>query len=465
MYDTKCIRLLKRFTKSELNKFEIFLNALYRRKKKEIALFEYIKPLAPQCTAKELDRHFAINNQLKKQGFLRKTLDQNLSGLVRIIEDFWLWEKMKKQQNTFNRQMFLLEIYEERKLMKLFQLKVQQLTKSIHKKGKNMWGYLQLMRLARARYLFNPTPKKRQDDPLHQIMKNLDGFFISAKLKYACEQNNRKRITGQDYERELLDLALDLSDKPPYNENVFLQIHRLVLELDEDPDNIEKYYTLRDLIYENYHKVEKLEQPFYFAFLSNYISIHLKKGQRDMSREIFNLFDFKIKEGIILEGKYIPPAVFTNHIHLGWQLIGIDFAQTCIDRYQQYLNPKNKKEALCIANAEINFAKGNYEEAFDALAVTNFPSGILNLQARLLLLKLHYELERDDAYVEASQRYSNRANNLSEHNKKSLQNTLKYMRQLRCPNTEKNELIRQIKSTEFLFNRSWLLQKAEERQP
>ena len=293
------------------------------------------------------------------------------------------------------------------------------------------------------------------------MRRALDGFFISIKLKYACEQVYRNKVAGKEYNPELLKASRNLSLKSPYKKDPLIQIYRLIFELERHPDKMKKYYELKQLIHNNYYNDEAKEQLFYYGFLMNYISGQLKKGHITFKTELTDLLNFGQKSGIILKDKFLNPIIFTNFVHAAWQVVDTQFAKELVNQYQGYLNPNEKEEVLKIAWAEINYSEGKYQKVLDDLKNMTFSPGILNLQGRLILLKTYFETGEDMEYIEAARKSISRTDVLSEGNKKSLRNTLLYMKKLSDPNINKEALKESIKEEAFLFNRSWLLEKVE----
>ncbi len=460
MGESKCIRVLKTLTKSQLNTFEAYLNALYSRKKKIIALFSYLKRAAPRYVSERIRRGFVIQNGLNGEKVTGDNLDGYLTGLLKILEEFLLWQKMKKTPDDFHRHLALLDIYKERELPDLYESRLSDMEKKLEKSNVNMWTYLQKMQLAKLRYYNNPNCREYQrGEYFKSLMENLDGFFISAKLKYACEQVYRKKTAGLEYRPELLKASRALASSPPHDGDPLMQIYRLIIALEANPDKVEDYYQLKELIFEHYHRDEPSEKHFYFSFLMNYISGQIKRANTGMRGELKDLLDFGINSGIILDNEYIQPVVFTNYIHVACQLLGSKAAVEIKLTLQQHLNPEDKEEAMKIAEGEINFTKGDYQAIIDNLERAVITPGILNLQRRLLVLKAHYELGDAENYIEATRKYIRRAADLSGENLESLQNTLKYMHRLLDPNIKKEVLRREIEQESFLFNRSWLLSK------
>lgn len=464
MNDTKFILFLKTLNKQEFKGFNNYLNSFYKTRKKELEVFKIIASPHKIFNPKKISLSPIVLNQLKKRGFTEKNLTTNyLFNLGVYLEEFLVWQKFKNKADNFEKDKLLAAIYKERNFNNLYENKYNSLKNSLKETPINMWSFLKLFELDYERYFSTPNNKKTiKGGEMESILESLDGFFVSAKLKISIEQFFRKDIFGKKLDIQLLQECLALADKLLVcKDNLSIQVFKYIFNLKNNP-NFTEYLKLKALIFEHHHIEEQNDQTLYFAFLINYIASELKRGQLIYTLEYKECLEYALKKRFFFEGDYINTTVFHNWINIA--SIGqkdVRYTKEIIQKYTPYLHPSDQEDALKIANAYLSLTEENYIEIINSIVPNKISNRLMNLRARLILIKAYYEnLEHEKLlkFLEASIKSVKNDPNLGATNKKSALNTFKYTSKL-FDNVDVNQFRNEVNNLEFIFNKSWLLEK------
>lgn len=466
MRERKCITLLRTLSKRELGQFDKYLKSNHKKKDPEIKLLAFIKPFAPKFSSSKLIIENALKYKLKEKGFTKTTIISKLSSLYQLLKEFLLWKKITNDSFDLEKEKMLLDIFQERGVEDLRFKKIDNLIDLIKGQEPNMWSYLNLAKLESLKYFSNSDFKKKvKGNGLKNIVENIDGFYIGARLKYACEQMYQRNIAGKTHNPNLLNEIKLLAQQEPYKSDRLFIIYQSILDLAQDPDK-QKYLTTKALITDAYRIEEQWEQSIIFGFLLNYLAGEIKKGDFDYGSEAEEWINFGLENNIVLENGYLHSTIFNNLINIACSVNKLDFAKDIINTYESNLKADNKEKTIKIARAYINFEEGNFDAVLQGIQPMSFPQKIMDLKARVIVLKSLYELNRTDElllYFEAFRKSIQRTRELSSLNKKSTQNLIKHTESLLDPNLDLQQLEEDIKKPDFLFGKTWLLKKLEEK--
>ena len=467
MIQTKCITLLRSLSNKELNDFEFYLKALYQGKEREIHLFDYLKKCTPRFNPSQLSIEYALANGLSNKGFNHALLSSKLSALFKLLEEYLIWKKIQRQRNSLSIENLLIDIYQERGIENLYIKKVQALTKSIKDEDKkNMQSFSNLMQLESRSYFHKSTFKKKvKGNELKNIMENIDGFYIAAKLKYSCELMFTNKITGRSLHSNLIKETINLSTQTAYNDNKLFEICRLVMELEETP-NEEKYQYLKKLIKENVHKEVEQDQSIYFGFLLNYIAGEIKKGKINYGLEAAEWINHGLDTKVIFDKGFLHPTVFLNFVNIACSIGNLELANKIFNEQSKNIRKEFKKKTVKIAKAYIAFKNKKFDVVLKLIKPESFPEKIMDLKARVIILQSLYETKEIDTLInffDAFNKSIRRTNDLGVTNKKSASNLIKYTKKLLDPNIDNHSLLQEINDLDKIFSKMWLLKKIETR--
>jgi len=453
--------LLKALEKNELKAFKLFLQGFYGGQKKILSLYNTLLENSPNYNISALQLSKVISTRDSNDKVSEKTIKNRLATLSKYLEEFLIWKKVKSE--SYEKDKIILDIYKERELATEYEKKMEKLKEDLNIKHKNMWTYLKLFELHYISYLSTSNDKKTiNGNEMDTIMANLDGFFISAKLKLACEQGFRKKIFGQELDIKLLDQTSSLALQEDYQKNNLIKISQMVLALIHQ-SNFKEYTDLKKLIKENYMKEEDIDKSILYGFLMNYISSEAKnEGFDDEASEWVR---FGLEKELVFDGKYIMPSVFLNLFYTSCRIKDDLLRNEILEKFSSKLKNKEKDDTLLIANALLSLEKKEYDKIILNLNKNKIVNRVLNLRARFILLRAYTgkrEFRKLYDFVKASYNSVMKATDLGKENKISATNTFKYAEKIMNPNIDAIAIKEEIEDNPLVFGKSWLLELLKE---
>lgn len=466
MQQTKFFTLLKSLSTKEFNDFKRYFQGIYHKRNRELSVLNYIDNFKEEKFSKLLTKNGALEIELKKEGITEENLKSNiLPNLYQYLEEFLAWQKFKSKKHSFQKEKLVLEVFQERQLSHLVENKIKKLKKRLQSNCKSMWTSLKLFELFYLEYFAHSSEKKIiKGSEMSKLMENLDGFFINAKLKLACEQKFREKVAGKSIPINFLNCVQIQFQEGIHKNNPLNQLYSLSLELIEE-SNEQKYQQLKELIIKYYQQEEEMDQSIPFGFILNYCANELKKGSVIHIEEMSMWIKFGLKNKLFFYNDYIHPVIFNNQINIACGINNLELADEIVEKYGDFIKPSQRRDTLIIANAYIDFEREAYAKIIDNLNLQKISDRILNLRARLILLKTYYEYQEFadlGDFIKASIKAINITKDLGRINKMSAKNTLKFTQKLMNPNNDFKKIKEAVKASEYIFSKNWILEKIEE---
>ncbi|MCP4440751.1 MAG: hypothetical protein GY810_17525 [Aureispira sp.] len=118
----------------------------------------------------------------------------------------------------------------------------------------------------------------------------------------------------------------------------------------------------------------------------------LSDSQWEFIKETFELYEEALKRNVLLESGKISPFAFTNIVAVALGLKKYDWTWNFIHKYTLHLPSKTKQAYTDYNLSRWHFHQQEYQKAEELLVADDFEDLHLNLSAKMLLLKIYYEL-------------------------------------------------------------------------
>lgn len=467
MLKSKFVTLFQTLDKEEFFRFEAYLRGLYRRQKVAVAVFDYLKKHFPKFDdVGKLDKDYAIikifgppSNGEKNS----KKLLNALSDLHLWLRDFLLLEEMKK--DSPERDFIWMKILARKKLDLAFFRQTRKTREALESEpAKDMWTYFHL---AAANYLefFHPNFQKLAPDPgvLKRFNHYLDLFYTSAKLKYASEAANRKKILQDPGEPDLPELVAGLMKKDGVRDEKTVEVYRLLYRMNSNPEELATYFDVKNFLLSSYRSIHIKDQEVVLSYLLNFTASQIKRGNPAFRQEAFELYCFGL-EGILTQDGYLSPTKFSNIVNTACMLKEFRWVESFVRDYEKYLEPESRQSILNLSLGIIHFEKKEFSSAIERLSRVDFSDIFDSLRAKSFLLRCYCELGESEELIllfcDSFEKFLRRNKNLGKESILTTMNFIKAVRKLTQKKEDKAALIAEIGNAEFVFFKDWLLEKA-----
>ena len=400
-----------------------------------------------------------------EQTYVVKAWNLLTSRLFKLLEDFIALDEMRK--NEVHKKFYLAKAYRKRQEEKLFKEAIKAAGIELEKQTFRDTDYLQGQHdLSFEKYDYIISVNRKEKTNLQEVCNHLDGYILAAKLRQGCYALSREIINQEKCKVGLLTEILDYVDRHQESLRIpAVAIYYYCYQTISSKDSEHYFLRLRESISAYQHYFPPSEMRDIYTLAINYAIRRLNTGSPLFVREAYELYLLILEEGYLLEDGVMLESSFNNIVFLAAKLEKYDWARKFIYDYQQHLKPAFQQALFHFSLGKLYYEQGQLKESLQELIQVETKASFLLLGARILQLKIYYELKELDALeslLESLRVYLQRKNDLG-YRKKNYENILIFTRKLLqlsiMTKPERMQLRQRIKSTEVLVEREWFLEQ------
>ena len=393
MNNSKLIRLIQHFSKTELNQLKTFINSPFFNKNKNVQkLMAFIELYAPCYNDQLFTYENAFAFIFQGQTFRKETIIKLFSKLLILTEQFIIHSRLK--ENDLMGKIELLKYYNHQNFTGYFQStlkKTRQMQSALPIKNDD-WIYRQLLIEHEYAFFLSLNSDDGTGDVNLQITNDsLDKFYVQRKLRYFCFMKNRERSVNHLFTYSLeKELAGFLKNSPFWNEPSVV-IWRDAYLLLCNQNSLEHYQQLKSNLDKYASEISLADKRTLYTYLENTTKFVFV----DFFEELYALYKLQIDQEIIYKNNYLIPVVFKNIVTVALRLKKFKWAENFIKTHRNKIFPEHKEKDdiyfLCLAL--LHFEQGAFENALDVLNQTKMTNLYIKLEERRLRLKIYYEMD------------------------------------------------------------------------
>lgn len=394
MAQNKLLVLFNHLTGLEKREFSRYIASDYFNKRDDLqALWSYLLyEFAPAGGV--FSREKAFEAIYPGEAFDEVKLRYPMSWLVKGIEYFLAMRRFEK--DNAEQALQLATACREKNLEKQFQQAIQLAEKQLETQVKDQDYHHLRYRLELERYAYSESQKRTEANNLGEVGRSLDAYLLAAKLKQSCLQLAHQAVYQVDYDYTFLPALLHFLEGGRFLEipaiALYYHCYRALTEGDEG-----HFRQFKDLLEKSTQAFSASEIKDLWLLAINFCIKRLNTGGRAYVQEAFDLYRNGIEQGILLEQGLLGRFAYKNTVALGLTLGQSDWVHGFIEQYKDALEPAYRDNFYRYNLARYYFTEKNYGQAMELLVRVGDSDLLLNLDAKLMLLKMYYELEEFDA--------------------------------------------------------------------
>lgn len=470
MQKNKFVAIFYRLSPHEKIAFQKWINSPYFNKNTLVTkLLQYFYSIDLKKDRHLLDRKMIHAEIFPKQAFNMAKLRHLVSELTQLLEQFLVFQYRKSQNIQF--QLDLSKVYKQKRLDTFCQQSILKAQKLHQKTPLKDIKQLKTAYSIESAIYHNTLEKDRStSNNLQTLNTSFDLSFIAGKLKHSCRILSHQGMYKQQYDTGLLEHILSyLNQRPIHLElpsiGLYYYYYMACTNLEKETIFFQQF---KSYLFQYQHFFEKEEVRELYILATNYSIKRLNTNQRAYYlQETFELYQQTLKNGVLLENQQISPFAYTNISAVALGLKKYDWTWHFLHDYAAYL-PANIRQAYMNYNfSRWYFHQKAYQKAEELLVADDFEDLHLNLSAKMLLLKMYYELgefQLLDSLLNRFNTYLSRQKALVYH-KQNYNNIIRFTRRLASINPfsskAKNKLRKEIEAVEILTEKTWLLEQLE----
>ncbi len=478
MHQSKLVVILKSLDKNELNRLHRFLEHPYfaqiKQKQKALELLRYLLPFHPQFDQPALEKSQVYTQIFDKKDYSASKLDKLVNRLLQAVKLFVAWEELRLDERSGEWQLWQARYFRRKNLGIAFQQTIQQARRwreRATRRGQDF--YLLEYQLEREAAEFNSLFNQRKEDlNLPQTIEQLDIFYLTAKLEYACSllAQRKHHIALPGTENEFADIEQMIERRPNLRVPIVEVYYRAFLLLRRGGQEAD-YLQLLEALRANEHQIP-LPQVLAIEAICRSHCIHkYNEGHQQYLGYAFALYKQQLESGHLYYEGGLLAGTFRNVIQIGLKLKDFAWVWQFMEDHQDRLVGTETPEAVYRFNlANYYFAKQDYDLALQHLEL-DIQDTYYKIAARRLELKIYYEQQSPilDNRIAAFKTFIFRISKklLSNLARRGNNNFINLLRQVNSTRTLRNtprieKLTEKIKRLGAIVEREWLLEKLGE---
>lgn len=481
MKNSKLINILKTFSGEEMKLFEKFLASPFHNSGKNCApMFKVLKKYYPEFDTDKIS-YESLHKKLYPGRRFNKQVMWNLSSALEKMTKEFL-EQIALKKDKFARMSLAISEFNTRKLAHNYSQAIAEMEKVVQKTGIDYDHFdkkLHLEIFKQDYYFLTDKTQFKGDSTLksaeYQVLLFLKMNVTALRdLKILEEYHNYKidinlafEFAGNiDYET-----IIEYAKRKNYEYTYLIELYYHSLMMLLKPLETGHMVKFRELYQVHYKKLAIGEQRDMMHWLINYCLYNLDLGKDENNRMVFELNDFRLKEGLAfhLENQ-LSKTAYLQIFNAALRANETDWALIFIKEHTSKLIPEFRDTMKCQAYAFLYFHTGEYQKALGYVNKVEFKDIMDKLQIRILTTKIYYEMNEPETllnFIDATKHFLSSNPSVSEIIRLQVHTFTKYVHKIvllrdgKDP-AEINSLKNEIVSVEEVASKKWLLEKLDE---
>ncbi len=476
MQNSKLLKLLMTFSKSEAKEFGLFLRSpLYNGEKVLINFYTYLRGYYPEFKSAHLSKEKIYSGLFPGKNYNDPLMRNTISDLMKLAERFL---KIKHFENDrFYSQYLLLKELTNRKQSPLFKVNFKKANSILHSESARDEIYYQNKFLLedewRRNHVVNTSRMLFETDNLREQSESLHVYFISEFIKlYAIMLNQSRSTYDYNFDFTLFEALTEYLENnfSLYRDVPYISIFYNCVKLYKTGEL--KYFEELKLLHKKNHGIlTSTDRKNIFIVLLSYCEEQIKTGNTAFTDEKFRINNYLLKTKDYLEGNNFMPHYLYESIASNASDCGkYEWSEKFIDNYRKLLHPEFKNNSYNICMSELLFNLNKYNKALETLSLVVPADVKLRIKINVLLLKIFYctnETVSFNSLLESSRKYIIRNNKVQETSRVMFTNFLNFMNKLyKIKNDDKlfpelKTLRNKILNCNDLFSKNWMIENAD----
>lgn len=481
MKNTKLINVLKTFSPEEMKLFDKFLASPFHNSGKNCTpLFRQIQKHYPVFNTEKITYENLHKKLYPGSKFNKQVMWNLVSAMEKMITEFL--EQVAFRKNRFARLEMAISEFAGRKLSNNYLQKINEMEKLLDKKGIDYDYFdrkLHLEIYKQEYYFLTDKTQFKGDSTLksseYQTMLFLRmtvGALRDLRILEEFHNYNYNVNISLEFVKNLnFEIIIEYAKKGKFEYTYLIELNYHSLMMLLKPEQTDHVVRFRELYQAHYKKLAIGEQSVMMHWLINYCLYNLDLSKDENNRMVFELNDFRLKEGLAFyPDDQLSRAIYLQIFNSALRANETEWALDFIKEYTVKLMPEFRDSMRCQAYAFLYFHTKEYGKVLNYLNKVEFIDIMDKLQTRILSAKTYYELNEMETllnYVDAAKHFLSSNPSVSETVRLQIHTFLNYISKLVFLRENKSRaeisiLRKEIESAEEVASKKWLLEKLGE---
>jgi len=467
MFQSKLISLFKTLSAAERRRFKKWVNSPIHNFDPRISKFYDFLVARKEHSEHSLKREKAYAVIFEKEAFDDLKMRRIMSEFLGVLEDFLAHETW--QNNPAEQWLTLAKTYRQRQLSADATAYLTKAEQALNDQPLRDSQYiLNHYRLQEERLAQNSARDSSLN--LQEMTNELVNFFVVELLRNACSAASHTAVYRADYQLPYLEEVLAKCDAGGYSDVPLIRLYYHSYCCLSEPVASAHFFSYKMLMSEAGKWLSVTDFRDVLLFGINHCIRRMNTGELAFLREAFDLYQLGLKQETFLENGVLSRFTYKNIVAIGLNLNETQWVKQFLESYSPLLASAFRDHYERFCRAKLAYHEGNYDHVRTLLHDLAFDDVLLELNARLLLLKIYFETGEWrllEGFLTTFERFISRKKMLAYH-APNYQNIIQFASKLmlwkrgkRSFSAEELESLRhQISAAKPLTEREWLLQMA-----
>ncbi|MCC6725883.1 MAG: hypothetical protein IT258_15350 [Saprospiraceae bacterium] len=465
MKSSDLLLLLQKLPAEDRRALRKFVRSPYHNLREDVQLlFEFLD--------KKLEKDFpGITNEAvweaayTSQPFDHQQLRYCMSYLTKVIEAYLASKEATADPVQW--QLHLAAAYRRLGLEKPTRHSLERATELHQRSGHHDLHFYEKNYLLEAETLaFSEGTKRTAPRNLQAVNHSLDLAFLAKKLRQSCVALSHGAVANVAYDTGLLNLVLGYLEEAPWlDAHPAIALYFYFYQA-ATTGNDSYFAKLKNGIFDNGQALPASELRLVYLLAINFCIQQYNKGEGRYLKEVFDLYRSALERNVLLENGQLSRYAFKNIAGIAIRLGEFEWTGTFIEKIGPMVEARHRRNYTDYNLAKLHHACGEYDKAMRLLHKVEYEDLFLNLDAKILLLKIYFEqgeTEALESLLQSFQRFIQRKGKELGYHKENYLNTLYFTNKLLTINPlnkeQKEQLRQEILETKAVGEREWLLER------
>lgn len=464
MYNSKMIALFATLNSAERRRFKKWVASPIHNPNKVLSLFFDFLESRDAFNARTLKRERAFTYLFGEQPYDDLAIRRTMSEFLALLEDFLVYEHW--HNDRVGRALALAQLYRDRQLTVPAKGHLTEALELVEtNQVRNASWHLNHYRVQDER--FKQRSEREPVRNFQALTNSLAHFFVAELLRNACGAASHSAIYKANYQVPFLDTILGNCAEGAFADIPLIQLYYRAYCCLTQPSKTEHFFALKNRLGEasQWLGLEELRGIFLVAI--NYCIRRANTDGHSFLREAFELYQAGLEKGVFLENGQLSRFTFKNIAVAALALGELDWTAHFIKKYAPFLPEAYRDSYQRFCMAKWCYQNKDYSQVQDLLQHLSSDDVFLELDARLLLLKVYMEQEAWrllQGFLTTFERFVSRKKKLAYH-APLYRNIIHFAQRIAAWRSGKKTLSEdelealrnQIRETQPLSERDWLL--------
>ena len=456
--------IVRSLSRKEVREVQKWLQSPAHNQRQDVVrLFEHLVKNSAQPEEKGIEKERAWSAIFPNQAYDDAYMRQVMYFLLKVLEEYLVFVEHTSDRVRY--QITLARIYRQRKLEKSYKQAYRLASDHLDNQPlRNDYYLLHKFFLAQEEHEYKMSITQNASVNLQETADALENWFLEERLKVSKDMLAHHRIYQTiTYDHGLLDKVLAYTEEKKLLKEPAIAVYYYIYMAFTHPTEEIYFDRLEYLIHHQINCFHHAETRTLYLAAINYCTAKINQGLLDYCRRVLKFYRSAMEKEILLENNVITRYTFGNAVAAAIKVGEFDWAEQFIERFQKFLEEKERHSIVNFNFSRIYFEKGDYNKAQQLLMQFEYDDMLLNIIAKTMLLKIYYEQDELDAFeslLESMRIYLQRKEALDPARKTAYKNMISLMKKLMHLNpyskVQKEKLRELVGATNPLMERDWL---------